>query len=165
MQFHRCWLMALLIALVNRVTGLENVEAYEGENVILPCIYSKRPLKDVTIFWRFYDDKNVYSFSGGKDLEDEDSQFKKRTRLFPSEHENGNFSLLLTNVKASDKGEYSCFYPDDNFVQKVELKVNGGPHPVTTMLPQGNNTAAMGYENFTLLVAIFNFISIILKCL
>ncbi|KPP60435.1 hypothetical protein Z043_121569 [Scleropages formosus] len=52
-----------------------------------------------------------------------DSQFRNRTTLFPFQYEKGNFSLLLTDLKNFDTGEYTCFYPKERFVRKVILQV------------------------------------------
>ncbi|CAB1327693.1 unnamed protein product [Coregonus sp. 'balchen'] len=84
------------------------------------------PIEEVTIFWRYKDDRNVYNIVSGKaDLTDEDCQFRDRTRMFPEEWANGNFSLLLTDLKDIDSGSYSCFIPTMNILRQVEFSVQG----------------------------------------
>uniref|UniRef100_A0A8C9QY76 Si:dkey-222p3.1 n=1 Tax=Scleropages formosus TaxID=113540 RepID=A0A8C9QY76_SCLFO len=126
------WLVTSLIVLVNRAAADETVEGYTGYSAILPCVYSGKISKDFSLFWRFKDSKNVYDISAGKDyLLNQDYQFRNRTTLFPFQYEKGNFSLLLTDLKNFDTGEYTCFYPKERFVRKVILQVKDGPPPAT----------------------------------
>uniref|UniRef100_A0A673X9H4 Si:dkey-222p3.1 n=1 Tax=Salmo trutta TaxID=8032 RepID=A0A673X9H4_SALTR len=112
------------------VSSQERVEGFTRGEVILPCRYNVMPIKEVTIFWRYKDDRNVCNIVSGKaDLTDQDRQFRNRIRIFPEEWSNGNFSLLLTDLKDSDSGSYSCFIPTVNILHQVELSVQEKPTP------------------------------------
>uniref|UniRef100_A0A8C9T128 Ig-like domain-containing protein n=1 Tax=Scleropages formosus TaxID=113540 RepID=A0A8C9T128_SCLFO len=144
---HRCWLV--LTVLWNIVSADEKVEAYEGDKVILPCVFSGTNLKDVTLCWEYrtlgITKKDVYTLNVGKeDLLDQDIQFRNRTRMFPSEYAKGNFSLLLNDVKKSDNGSYLCSYVDHNFLP-------------TTKQPE-SNTAEARSNIIVLLLALFGVI-------
>ncbi|CAB1327694.1 unnamed protein product, partial [Coregonus sp. 'balchen'] len=105
----------------------ERVEGFTRGKVILPCRYNVMPIEEVTIFWRYKDDRNVYNIVSGKaDLTDQDRQFRDRTRMFPEEWAKGNFSLLLTDLKDSDSGSYSCFIQTMNI-----LRQSNSPLPLT----------------------------------
>ncbi|XP_041715175.1 CD276 antigen homolog isoform X1 [Coregonus clupeaformis] len=126
-----CWLPVCVILLMElQVSSQERVEGFTRGKVILPCRYNAMPIEEVTIFWRYKDDRNVYNIVSGKaDLTDQDRQFRDRTRMFPEEWENGNFSLLLTDLKDIDSGSYSCFIPTMNILRQVEFSVQEKPTP------------------------------------
>lgn len=108
------------------VSSQERVEGFTRGEVILPCRYNAMPAEEVTIFWRYKDDLNVYNIVSGKaDMTDQDRQFRNRIRIFPEEWANGDFSLLLTDLKDSDSGSYSCFIPTKDIHHQVELSVQG----------------------------------------
>ncbi|MCI4393362.1 hypothetical protein PGIGA_G00156870 [Pangasianodon gigas] len=82
------------------------VEGIIGQTVILPCSLKQRPQ---TVFWRYRDDRTVCDFLRGKaDFSDQDEAYKGRVEIFSSEIEKGNFSIMLSNVKKSDEGTYTC---------------------------------------------------------
>uniref|UniRef100_A0A8B9JJV2 Ig-like domain-containing protein n=1 Tax=Astyanax mexicanus TaxID=7994 RepID=A0A8B9JJV2_ASTMX len=92
------------------VVSSEMAVAVEGGNVTLPCVYSGNVPKseEMDVFWR-YNDRNVYSiFKGKVSATGQDPEYKGRTESYPEAYGQGNFSIKLSNVKASDKGEYKC---------------------------------------------------------
>uniref|UniRef100_A0A8C7CBN3 Ig-like domain-containing protein n=1 Tax=Oncorhynchus kisutch TaxID=8019 RepID=A0A8C7CBN3_ONCKI len=113
---HRCWLPVCVILLIGpQVSSQVKVEGFKGDNVILPCTYIEKALKNVTIFGQTTDDVTVYSIIDGKaDL----------ANMF-SEWTNGNFSLLLIDLNGTDSGSYSCFIPTEDILRQVELSVQG----------------------------------------
>uniref|UniRef100_A0A4W5QJJ1 Ig-like domain-containing protein n=1 Tax=Hucho hucho TaxID=62062 RepID=A0A4W5QJJ1_9TELE len=137
----RCWLPFCVILLIGpqvssqvNVEGSQvNVEGFKGDYVILPCTYIKKALQNVNFFWEYADDASVYKIIDGKsNLTDQDRQFRDRTRIFPEELANGNFSLLLTDLKDSDSGSYSCFIPTESIHRQVNLSVQEKPTPEPT---------------------------------
>ncbi|XP_038854315.1 CD276 antigen-like isoform X1 [Salvelinus namaycush] len=130
----RCWLPVCVILLIGpQVSSQVNVEGFKGDNVILPCTYIEKALKNVNIFWETADDVNVYSIIDGKaDLAKQNSLFINRTSMFSDEWTKGNFSLLLTDLNDSDSGSYLCFIPTEDVLCQVELSVQEKPTPEPT---------------------------------
>ncbi|NXU51446.1 ICOSL protein, partial [Turnix velox] len=86
-----------------------------GDNATLSCIYQEKELqlKNLRVYWQIADDQEVcsvvHAMISGQDNESEQcSHFKNRTQLFWDRLENGNFSLLLLNVRQSDERAYKC---------------------------------------------------------
>uniref|UniRef100_A0A8C4T0I6 Ig-like domain-containing protein n=1 Tax=Erpetoichthys calabaricus TaxID=27687 RepID=A0A8C4T0I6_ERPCA len=65
--------------------------------------------EDISVEWTTGEGHIVHAFVKGKD-DLSDSQFKGRSQLFTSELSCGNFSLILSNVSVTDKGEFNCHY-------------------------------------------------------
>ncbi|XP_021464028.2 CD276 antigen homolog isoform X1 [Oncorhynchus mykiss] len=151
-----CWLPVCVILLMAlQDSSQERVEGFTRGKVILPCRYNAMPAKEVTIFWRYKDDRNVYNIVSGKsDLTDQDRQFRDRTRIFPEEWANGNFSLLLTDLKDSDSGSYSCFIPRVNILHQVELSVQEKPTPEV-----GPKSSSMSIKGQNLILFLFLLLS------
>ncbi|XP_038840743.1 CD276 antigen homolog isoform X2 [Salvelinus fontinalis] len=137
----RCWLPVCVILLMElQVSSQERVKGFTRGKVILPCRYNAMPTEKVTMFWRYKDDRNVYNIVSGKaDLTDQDRQFRDRIRIFPEEWANGNFSLLLTDLKDSDSGSYSCFIPTEDILRQVELSVQEKPTPEPEVGPKSSS--------------------------
>uniref|UniRef100_A0A4W5RBV8 Si:dkey-222p3.1 n=2 Tax=Hucho hucho TaxID=62062 RepID=A0A4W5RBV8_9TELE len=141
----RCWLPVCVILLMELQVSSQEIVGFTRGKVILPCRYNAMPTKEVNIFWRYKDDRNVYNIVSGKaDLADQDRQFRDRTRIFPEEWANGNFSLLLTDLKDSDSGSYSCFIPTVNFIHQVKLFVQEKPTPEPEVGPKSSSVSIRG---------------------
>lgn len=142
----RCWLPVCVILLMElQVSSQERVEGFTRGEVILPCRYNAMPTEEVTIFWRYKDDLNVYNIVSGKaDMTDQDRQFRNRIRIFPEEWANGDFSLLLTDLKDSDSGSYSCFIPTKDIHHQVELSVQEKPTPEPKVGPKSSSVSIKG---------------------
>uniref|UniRef100_A0AAR2JLR2 Ig-like domain-containing protein n=1 Tax=Pygocentrus nattereri TaxID=42514 RepID=A0AAR2JLR2_PYGNA len=106
----------------------ETVEAVEGRNVLLPCLYSGDipKSKEVDVAWRYNDDKNVHDIiEGNVYVDNQDPVFKNRTESFPDAYGKGNFSIRLSRVSGSDNGTYSCLltFASDTLYIKLHVKV------------------------------------------
>ncbi|KAF4093406.1 hypothetical protein AMELA_G00001720, partial [Ameiurus melas] len=86
------------------------VEGFIGESVILKCSFGHKPK---TVFWRYNDSRTVCNIIDGKaDFDDQDTVYKGRVTISQSEIEKGNFSIMLSDVKESDSGLYTCTTPN-----------------------------------------------------
>lgn len=96
------------------------ITAFRGDNVLLPCIYSKveeLPEK-LTVFWLNPDDMVVVKIR-------EDFISNPFATSFPQERKKGNFSILVKNVQPSHSGVYICNIPSVYYSRKVKLNVSG----------------------------------------
>uniref|UniRef100_A0A3B1JI37 Myelin-oligodendrocyte glycoprotein-like n=2 Tax=Astyanax mexicanus TaxID=7994 RepID=A0A3B1JI37_ASTMX len=125
----RCLISCMFLLVINKVSS-EMAVAVEGGNVTLPCVYSGNvpQSEEMDVFWR-YNDRNVYSiFKGKVSATGQDPEYKGRTESYPEAYGQGNFSIKLSNVKASDKGEYKCILTFAVNITSIQLKVTA-PQP------------------------------------
>ncbi|KAK9978825.1 hypothetical protein ABG768_020563 [Culter alburnus] len=82
-----------------------------GSSVILPC-YVDEPLlmEDLEVEWRRTDSETlVHLFQDGESQpESQQQDYQDRAHFFTEHIKDGNFSLRLDNLRAEDKGEYTC---------------------------------------------------------
>ncbi|KAF7688328.1 hypothetical protein HF521_014334 [Silurus meridionalis] len=98
-----------------------SVEGFKGDTVILPCLIKQKP---VTVFWRFKETRTLCDINNGEaDFDEQDSVFRNRVGIFPSEIPLGNFSIKLSSVNNTDEGLYTCSAPAEDYKQEVQLKV------------------------------------------
>ncbi|NXJ08693.1 ICOSL protein, partial [Odontophorus gujanensis] len=99
------------------VTALEKIVSKPGDNAMLSCIYpgEELSLNSLRVYWQIADDEDkepcqvVHALISGQDNESlQCSQFKNRTQLLWDKLGDGNFSLLLFNVRQSDEHTYQC---------------------------------------------------------
>ncbi|XP_066529671.1 NACHT, LRR and PYD domains-containing protein 14-like [Hoplias malabaricus] len=96
-----------------------------GEDLVLPC--SLRPrgnAEDMKVEWIRAEltqiDTLVHLYEDFKDRNDQQMvSYRGRTALFKDELRNGNTSLKLSSVRASDEGLYQC-YVEDTFTSHFE---------------------------------------------
>ncbi|KAF3698109.1 Butyrophilin subfamily 3 member A3 Precursor [Channa argus] len=108
----------------------ENIFAFEGGDVILPCSFNITASSDFpTVEWSKEDLKPNVVFlyrDGCETYEMKDRAFEYRTSLIPKELKNGNISLRISNVRLSDAGTYQCMTLGRNMrrsIKKIELTV------------------------------------------
>ncbi|XP_077061627.1 uncharacterized protein LOC143714402 isoform X1 [Siphateles boraxobius] len=82
-----------------------------GSSLVLPC-YVDEPLlmEDLEVEWRRTDsDTLVHLFQDGKSRpESQPQDYQDRAHFFTEEIKHRNFSLRLDDLRAEDKGEYTC---------------------------------------------------------
>ncbi|XP_021262755.1 ICOS ligand [Numida meleagris] len=109
--------LLLSLHILRAVTALEKIVSRPGDNATLSCIYSGREfsLNSLRVYWQIADDEDeepcsvVHALISGQDNESlQCSQFKNRTQLLWDKLGDGNFSLLLFNVRQSDEHTYQC---------------------------------------------------------
>uniref|UniRef100_A0A671QCM7 Ig-like domain-containing protein n=1 Tax=Sinocyclocheilus anshuiensis TaxID=1608454 RepID=A0A671QCM7_9TELE len=118
-----CFIKLLLLSPVSL-----QVSGFVGDSVLLPCSYQDRELKpeDINVFWRYNESKNVYDIEkGNPSTNKQDAMFKGRIKSVLSRHENGNFSLILSNLMVTDTGQFSCDIPGVKKEFKLTLHVKG----------------------------------------
>ncbi|KAK6467681.1 CD276 antigen-like, partial [Huso huso] len=91
-----------------------SVKCTEGQDCILSCSFSDTcggwDEKSGVIWRRAETGRIVHRIRNNTDqLADQSPQYVNRTRLFDSELQRGNASLLLRRVREEDAGEYGCF--------------------------------------------------------
>ncbi|XP_015739422.1 ICOS ligand [Coturnix japonica] len=109
--------LLLFLHILRAVTALEKIVSKPGDNVTLSCIYAGREfsLDSLRIYWQIDGDEDtkscsvVHALISGQDNESlQCSQFKNRTQLLWDKLGDGNFSLLLFNVRQGDEHTYKC---------------------------------------------------------
>ncbi|XP_060708489.1 CD276 antigen homolog [Hemiscyllium ocellatum] len=105
-------LLLLLLNVVAAVSGDSpvRVSGFLGEQVVLPCTYKGSvPVSDLQIIWGTSRSEIVHKFvNGSDDFRQQDPQFKSRTKLFKDQLEQGNWSVLISDLRETDQAEYQC---------------------------------------------------------
>ncbi|XDV12314.1 hypothetical protein PO909_001018 [Leuciscus waleckii] len=101
-----------------------------GSSVVLPC-YSVKPLpvEDLKVEWRRTDSETlVHLYQDGESRAEEQQQdYHDRAHFFTDQIQHGNFSLRLDNLRAEDKGAYTCkVYSEQSYVFSAKNKVEPG---------------------------------------
>ncbi|KAK2857054.1 hypothetical protein Q5P01_005789 [Channa striata] len=117
------------------------VQAYLGEDVLLPCVYSRiSPVPETgSIFWRDKDNNAMLNVIRKETTESfECRNFRGRVKGFPDQYRKGNFSIILKNVSLLDRGAYECHVPAVDFMCRVQLAVSG-ERPASTSPAPGSS--------------------------
>lgn len=110
-------LLLILPLFIFVVTALEKIISKPGDNATLSCIYANRgfDLDSLRVYWQIAGGEGsescsvVHALISGQDNESQQcSQFKNRTQLLWDKLGDGDFSLLLYNVRQSDEHTYKC---------------------------------------------------------
>ncbi|KAL2088343.1 hypothetical protein ACEWY4_015242 [Coilia grayii] len=112
-----------------------------GGSVLLPCAAeTPLPLEELEVEWRRTDSGALVHLFQDGDVrpESQDFAYRGRAHFFPEKIVEGDYSLLLENITASDRGLYSCVvYTELDFgeitceIEHVEfLVVHGSAHAV-----------------------------------
>ncbi|XP_067874656.1 V-set domain-containing T-cell activation inhibitor 1-like isoform X2 [Heterodontus francisci] len=123
-------LLLLLLNAVAAVSGYSSVpvSGFLGEHVVLPCVYKENvPVSDFQVIWWIFKRGVLHRFANGNDeLALQDPRFRNRTNLFKDQLEQGNWSVMISDLRQSDQYKYVCqFYKraDVVFHQDVDLSV------------------------------------------
>ncbi|XP_043539185.1 CD276 antigen homolog isoform X2 [Chiloscyllium plagiosum] len=86
------------------------VSGFLEEQVVLPCIYKGNvPVSDLQVMWGTSRSEIVHKFvNGSDDLREQDPRFRNRTNLFKDQLEQGNWSVLISDLRETDQDEYQC---------------------------------------------------------
>ncbi|XP_031950678.1 butyrophilin subfamily 3 member A2-like isoform X1 [Corvus moneduloides] len=101
-----------------------------GDGAVLPCQLQGRIIPEkLSIQWIFSGSstESEVAIFYGKNHQNPFLEFKgyqSRTEFFPSEFHRGNLSLLLKNVRPSDKGEYTCSVFLENWYDQVMVELD-----------------------------------------
>lgn len=109
------------LILLSGLTGIgQLVKGFSGDDVLLPCSYSKiGELSAIpAVFWLDQDDKVVLKIK--KNLTG-----NTFATSFPEEYKKGNFSILVKNAQPSHSGLYFCSIPSVDYSKKIQLNVSG----------------------------------------
>ncbi|XP_067874664.1 myelin-oligodendrocyte glycoprotein-like isoform X2 [Heterodontus francisci] len=127
--------LLLLLLLLNAVAAVSGyspvpVSGFLGEQVVLPCVYKENvPVSDFQVIWWIFKRGVLHKFvNGNDDLALQDPRFRNRTNLFKDQLEQGNWSVMISDLRQSDQYKYVCqFYKraDVVFHQDVDLSVTG----------------------------------------
>ncbi|XP_067874630.1 CD276 antigen homolog isoform X1 [Heterodontus francisci] len=102
----------LLLLLLNAVAAVSgySVSGFLGEQVVLPCTYKGNvPVSELQVIWWIFKRGVLHNFvDGNDDLTQQDPQFRNRTNLFKDQLEQGNWSLMISDLRQSDQNEYRC---------------------------------------------------------
>uniref|UniRef100_A0A672GEJ0 Ig-like domain-containing protein n=1 Tax=Salarias fasciatus TaxID=181472 RepID=A0A672GEJ0_SALFA len=94
---------------------LFRVSVKEGSDVVLPCSLSNTDLEALLFDWKKDRHKEVFLYDAGPQYSHgrsgQDQQFRGRVSHFPTELKHGNASILITNTRVADSGNYSCGFP------------------------------------------------------
>ncbi|XP_062270744.1 CD276 antigen homolog [Scomber scombrus] len=148
-------LWIVLVYSLNSGSCQTKVQAYIKDDVLLLCIYSSTLPASVTVSWRDKDNNNVLDIINNvEDFQTQDKNFKDRVSSFRDQYTEGNFSIILRDVKQDDAGVYECnIRIDEELTQRVRLNITGErPKAATTPSKPAGGAAAVTPTSIQLLL-------------
>ncbi|XP_067874629.1 V-set domain-containing T-cell activation inhibitor 1-like isoform X1 [Heterodontus francisci] len=151
----------LLLLLLNAVAAVSGyspvpVSGFLGEQVVLPCIYKGNvPVSELQVIWWIFRNGVLHKFiDGNDDLTVQDPRFRNRTNLFKDQLEQGNWSIMISDLRQSDQNEYRCeiqqretpvFHQDVHLsvTERARTPVPDTPVPDTPVPDPGLSTGAV----------------------
>uniref|UniRef100_A0A3Q3EEB8 Ig-like domain-containing protein n=1 Tax=Labrus bergylta TaxID=56723 RepID=A0A3Q3EEB8_9LABR len=102
--------------------------AQVGDSVLLPCNYKTNPLPETTsVFWRDSNSSVVLDIIKKKpDHKTQNEKYKGRVFSFQNVYNEGNFSILMKDVRLTDSSSYECLVLEVNHLQILKLTVSVG---------------------------------------
>lgn len=100
------------------------LSGFIGGDVLLPCLYSGSLPTTINAFWRDKDDNVVLDIIDSKESKT-DAKFKGRVLSDPHRYKDGNFSVLIRDLRADDAGPYNCYIPKVDYEDRVTLSLTG----------------------------------------
>ncbi|XP_078388128.1 CD276 antigen-like isoform X1 [Cetorhinus maximus] len=120
------------------------VSGIVGESALLSCVDStvgKHANDEIRVYWQRVG-QFVHAFYSGQ--EHANQNYSNRAKLFTKEFQQGNFSLLLSDLQVSDDAEYTCIIQmkqptEYNVVLTIPVTLQVAAHytePVLTAEPE-----------------------------
>ncbi|XP_066533986.1 polymeric immunoglobulin receptor-like [Hoplias malabaricus] len=120
----------------------EEITAYTGESVLLPCYCTDTNSTPETFTWK----KDLINRKEWRKVSNESGQYSNRYQLFNS-HSPGNLSLLISHLTEEDRGVYRCNYKGAKHTD-ITLTVKG-----CTLEGQGQNKKITAYTGGSVLLS------------
>ncbi|XP_029947494.1 V-set domain-containing T-cell activation inhibitor 1-like [Salarias fasciatus] len=132
---------------------LFRVSVKEGSDVVLPCSLSNTDLEALLFDWKKDRHKEVFLYDAGPQYSHgrsgQDQQFRGRVSHFPTELKQGNASILITNTRVADSGNYSCGFPrlqPERQIFYIQLLVGVSPKPSVSTVDETKDWALLQCE-------------------
>ncbi|XP_008326367.1 V-set domain containing T-cell activation inhibitor 1 [Cynoglossus semilaevis] len=115
-----------------------------GQDHVLSCYLPNTIVTKLSVTWAKLGESGVvYQYSNGAPiLQDQNSQFRGRTELFPDALVNGNASLRLRTARRSDEGEYTCTISSSAGGGKVSISLRTAAYTAPTFTHVNNTLIA-----------------------
>ncbi|XP_065807936.1 T-cell surface glycoprotein CD4-like [Labrus bergylta] len=126
-KYKRSGEILLLVVLASITVSCEQVtRAQVGDSVLLPCNYKTNPLPETTsVFWRDSNSSVVLDIIKKKpDHKTQNEKYKGRVFSFQNVYNEGNFSILMKDVRLTDSSSYECLVLEVNHLQILKLTVS-----------------------------------------
>nr|XP_023695250.1 butyrophilin subfamily 2 member A1-like [Paramormyrops kingsleyae]XP_023695251.1 butyrophilin subfamily 2 member A1-like [Paramormyrops kingsleyae]XP_023695252.1 butyrophilin subfamily 2 member A1-like [Paramormyrops kingsleyae] len=114
-----------------------------GYDVLLPCYLSpERSVVSMEIRW-FRDQFSDYIYLYKPGIDSKGKGYEDRVSLFSQELEKGNVSLLLTDVRLADQGDYKCHVSLGDWFEEPTLELTvrqPGSKPIIEVLKRNRDS-------------------------
>ncbi|XP_035385199.1 CD276 antigen homolog isoform X2 [Electrophorus electricus] len=97
----------------------DDITAYTGDSVLLPCSCTEPHAKPENITWQKYNTRR----QTWDVITSESEQYRNRDQLGTA-HSPGNLSLLISHLTEEDKGDYRCYLTNQKY-KDIRLTIKG----------------------------------------